>query len=74
MEVAAQKTRTAGGLFIVDEVQSSFGKTGDNHSGLCPSPALTAITEVPVQLLSWARDLLGCLPPYGCNVKVIALY
>ena len=38
---ACEKTRAAGGLFIVDEVQSGFGKTGDamwcfDHHGIVP--------------------------------------
>ena len=47
LKSAAEKTRAAGGLLILDEVQSGFGKTGDamwcfDHHGVVPDMMVIA--------------------------------
>lgn len=78
---AAEKVRSAGGLLIVDEVQSGFGKTGDamwcfDHHGIVPDMMVIAKglgNGIPIGAVVVKKDIAECMAgkllfhTYGAN-------
>ncbi len=81
LQGAADKTRAAGGLLIIDEVQSGFGKTGDSmwcfdHHGVVPDMMVIAKglgNGIPIGALVVKREVAECMAgkmlfhTYGAN-------
>ncbi|GAW36902.1 5-aminovalerate aminotransferase DavT [Roseovarius sp. A-2] len=81
MKGAAEKIRAAGGLMIIDEVQSGFGKTGDamwcfDHHGVVPDMMVIAKglgNGIPIGAVVARKEIAECMAgkflfhTYGAN-------
>jgi alanine-glyoxylate transaminase/(R)-3-amino-2-methylpropionate-pyruvate transaminase len=78
---AAEKVRAAGGLLVIDEVQSGFGKTGDamwcfDHHGIVPDMMVIAKglgNGIPIGAVVVKKEVAECMADkllfhtYGAN-------